>query len=34
MSTITEIVKAVGFFRLLLAAALLDFSLWCRELAQ
>lgn len=34
MSTIAEIVKTVDFIRLLLAAALLDLSLWLRELAQ
>ena len=34
MSAITEIVKTVDFIRLLLGAALLDLSLWLRELAQ
>lgn len=34
MSTITEIVKAADFIRLLIGAALLDLSLWLRELAQ
>ena len=34
MSTIREIVKVIAFTRLLLAAALLDLSLWLREMAQ
>lgn len=30
----SKIVEVLAFIRLLVGAALLDFSLWCREFAQ